>query len=246
MDLVLTRNDVAGRYGGQDWQRVVFSEFDAALTSKSRPFPCVFGVAGFKTDRLRFAFPEPLTPETLAPILRSYLAQARGIGAMTSLVIFARPTPVDTLEAYRDQFWDLLDGLVALDDSPQPEGVSRNLDDPTWEFSFGGEPIFVVCNTPAHVLRQSRRSSSFMITFQPRWVFNGITDSKAPSITRSLDRVRELLSEYDMLAPSPTLGHYGDPANREYQQYFIDDTNETPACPYHQLGKPPLKLVKEG
>ncbi|WP_330647173.1 YqcI/YcgG family protein [Thioclava sp. FTW29] len=246
MDLVFKSSEVTEAFSGQSWEKTVFCEFDTALTSKSRPFPCVFGVAGFKADRLRFAFPDPLTPETLAPILKSYLAQARGIGPMTSLVIFARPGPVQSFDRYREQFWDLLDGLVALDDSPQPDGVSRNLDDPTWEFSFGGEPIFVVCNTPAHVMRQSRRASSFMITFQPRWVFNGITDSDEPGVQRSLKRVRDLLEDYDLIAPSPSLGHYGDPANREYTQYFIDDTNETPACPFHRLGEARLQLVKEG
>jgi hypothetical protein len=36
--------------------------------------------------------------------------------------------------------------------------------------SFAGELIFVVRSTPAHVMRQSRRCSTFTLTFQPRWV----------------------------------------------------------------------------
>lgn len=224
----------------------MFDEFEAALTSKNRPFPCIFGVTGFKADRLRFAFPDPLTPKTLAPILDAYLAQARSIGPMTSLVVFARPGPVMSIDHYRDRFWNLLDELSALDGGEQPEGVSLKLDDPTWEFCFGGEPIFVVCNSPAHVLRQSRRSSGFMITFQPRWVFEGITDTDDVAVLRSLTRVRSLLEAYDAIATAPTLGKYGDPENREYTQYFIGDTNDKPTCPFVSLGEHPEKNYKQG
>ena len=237
MTELLTRRDVARIFPEPCWQRVLFAELEAALTSGSRPFPCVFGVTGFKADRLRFAWLDPMTPETLAPVLRDYLAQARGIGPMTSLVVFTRPGPVLSTEAYRARFWDILDGLARLDDGPQPEGVARNLDDPSWEFSFAGEPIFVVCATPSQVLRQSRRSTGFMITFQPRFVFEGITDSDEPAVLRSLAKVRTLLEDYDAVPPAPFLGTYGAPGNREFAQYFIDDTNEAPVCPFHSLGE---------
>jgi len=236
MPPLLTRQAVSDTFRPPAWERVIFDEFEAALTSRSRPFPCTFGVAGLKADRLRFAFVDPLTPEALAPILRAYLATARDIGPMTSLVVFARPGPVQPTEAYRDRFWALLDGLARLDDGPRPAGVAPELDDPTWEFCFAGEPVFVVCNTPAHVLRQSRRASGFMITFQPRWVFEGITDSDDPAAQRALATVRKLLAAYDAVPPAPVLGSYGAPDNREYAQYFIDDSNTVPACPFHRLG----------
>jgi FPC/CPF motif-containing protein YcgG len=236
MTPLFKHSDIATAVANRGWERVVFAEFESAMTSRSRPFPCVFGVAGFKADRLRFAFVDPLTPEALAPILRAYLAQARTIGPMTSLVIFGRPGPVQQIDAYRDRFWGLLDGLAALDDQPWPAGYCDMLDTPSWEFCFAGEPMFVVCNTPAHVLRQSRRASSFMITFQPRWVFDGITDSDDPAVLRSLARVRDLLADFDAISPAPSLGKFGAPENREFAQYFIDDTNEAPACPFHRLG----------
>lgn len=236
MTALLRRSDLPEAFPGHGWEKVIFAEFESALTSRSRPFPCVFGVSGFKADRLRFAFLDPLTPEALAPVLREYLAAARGIGPMTSLVVFARPGPVQGLEAYRERFWSLLDGLARIDTAPQPADIPTEMDTPGWEFCFAGEPIFVVCNTPAHVLRQSRRATGFMITFQPRWVFEGITDSEEPAVLRSLAKVRELLSDFDAIAPAPFLGKYGAPDNREFAQYFIDDSNATPACPFHHLG----------
>jgi len=238
MTCYLTREEVREAFPNASWQRIVFAEFEATLTSGSRPFPCIFGVTGLKSDMLRYAFIDPLDPASLAPILGHYVANARGIGRMTSLVVFARPGPVQSIEAYRDRFWTLLDGLARLDPSPRPDTVPEDLDSDRWEFCFGGEPIFVVCNSPAHVLRQSRRSTSFMITFQPRWVFEGITDSEEPSVLRALDNVRARLADFDVVEPAPFLGAYGTPGNREYQQYFIGDSNAPPACPFHALGMP--------
>lgn len=234
----LTNDDVVGNFPEPSWQRVVFSEFESTLTSKSRPFPCVFGVTGLKSGQVRYAFPDPLTPETLAPILRDYLENARSFGKMTSLVVFGRPGPVMGMEDYRDRFWSLLAGLETLDESPRPSEICPEMDSASWEFCFHGEPIFVVCNSPAHVLRQSRRSTSFMITLQPRWVFEGLTDSDDPAILRSLRMVRDRLEKFDAIETSPFLGAYGEPDNREFQQYFIDDTNDAPKCPFHHMPRP--------
>lgn len=231
----LTKDDVFSSFQEPSWQRVVFSEFEATLTSKSRPFPCVFGVSGLKAGHVRYAFPDPLTPETLGPLLKDYLDNARGFGPMTSLVVFGRPGPVTPMEDYRDRFWSLLSGLEKLDETPRPSEICPELDSASWEFCFNGEPIFVVCNSPAHVMRQSRRSTSFMITLQPRWVFDGITDSDDPAVQRSLKMVRDRLEKFDAVGTSPLLGAYGDPENREFAQYFLDDTNEAPKCPFHSM-----------
>ncbi len=236
MTKLFTKSEVRESFPNSSWQGVLFAEFEATLTSKSRPFPCVFGVTGQKADQLRYAFLDPLTPETVAPVLKDYLANARDFGRMTSMVIFGRPGPVQAIESYRARFWDILDGLARLDEADRPDGFSEQLDSDRWEFCFAGEPIFVVCNTPAHVLRQSRRSTSFMITFQPRWVFDGITDSDDPAMLRALTEVRRRLADFDALDPAPFLGSFGAEGNREFQQYFLGDTNETPTCPFHALG----------
>lgn len=233
-----SRAETLTSFAPSSWQRVLFDEFEATLLSASRPFPCIFGVNGLKKDHVRVAFPDPLDAETLAPILRHYLLNARSYGRLTSLIIFGRPGPVQEMESYRNRFWSLLDSLESLDISPRPQTIPTQLDSPGWEFCFAGEPIFVVCNTPAHVLRQSRRSTSFMITFQPRWVFDGITDSDDPAVLRSLQKVRERLQAFDAIPNFPYLGRYGERENREYSQYFIDDTNDAPACPFSRLARP--------
>lgn len=236
----LRKADVENHFDRESWEIRIFSEFSAALTSAVRPFPCTFGVKGFERDELRFCFPDPLDARTLGPVLRRYLNEARTFGRFTSLVAFSRPGPVQTLEHYRDRFWSLLDDLAALDDVAWPPDIPRHVDDPLWEFSFNGEPIFVVCNTPAHIIRQSRRASAFMVTFQPRWVFDPIL-SRGSAHGTAITVIRKRLAAYDFIPPSPDLGAYGAPGNFEARQYFLNDENLPEVCPFDTLGDPGRK-----
>jgi FPC/CPF motif-containing protein YcgG len=217
------------------WQKVVFAEFESQMNSEVRPFPCTFGVNGYRLNQLRYLFLDPFDVATLAEGLARYVGEARSFGPNTSLVVFTRPGPVRSLEAYYNQFWTTLDQLARIDDADWPAEIPHSVDHPMWEFCFAGEPIFVVCNTPAHVSRQSRRSSSFMMTFQPRWVFDKILGSERAAEI-SFSKVRKRLIPYDSVAPSPHLGRYGNPEGREFRQYFLLDDNETKmTCPFHRL-----------
>lgn len=229
-----SRLQISEFFSPGSWEGVLFSEFTASLTSEARPFPCIFGVNGFKADQLRFAFCDPFNAESISLILDDYIIKARSYGPNTSLVLFARPGPVMSLDRYRRRFWQILRELSRLDRIPWPESIPESINHPKWEFCFAGEPIFVVCNTPAHVQRQSRRSTSFMMTFQPRWVFEKILGTeKAHAI--STGKVRERLKHFDLIEASPELGRYGDPKNREFAQYFLGDDNGRTVCPFHAL-----------
>lgn len=229
--------DVDEHYPEQSWQRMVFADLKSTLTSSTRPFPCVFGTSALKSRQLRVAFVDPLTPDRLGPILRDYLLHAKEYGRMTSLVVFARPGPVRDMASYEQQLWTLLDDMERADTTPRPRDIPMEIDHPNWEFCFAGEPIFVSCATPAHVLRPSRRAATFMAVFQPRWIFKGIMDSGEPAVQRSLQNVRDRIRAYDAVPVFPFLGSYGDPNAREYLQYFIYDTNARPSCPFQKLGQ---------
>lgn len=226
--------EIDGEFQSGSWQRKIYAELDAALCSEARPFPCVYGVAGHQAGQLRYAFEERMTPARVAATLEAYLSKARSFGPNTSLVYFEAPTPIDTIEAYHRRFWTLLRDVARGDRQPWPDDIPAETDASLWEFCFAGEPVFVVCTTPAHVNRQSRRSSAFMLTFQPRWVFDRILGTEKAA-TRSFSVVRARLEKYDFLPPSPTLGKYGAEGVREADQYFIDDRNGALACPFHKL-----------
>ncbi|MED4287108.1 YqcI/YcgG family protein [Priestia megaterium] len=223
-----------------DWKKKAFVNFTEDLTGKNPKFPCIFGTSGYQKNELRFDFFQRIDIESiklLGQSLIEYLKIAKKLGSYTSFVAFFNIETNKDVEEYEKDFWQVLNMLHRIDESPWPEDISKDTNNPQWEFSFGGEPIFVVCNTPAHKLRKSRSASTFMITFQPRWVFDEI-GLLTPKGEKSKKVVRELLKKYDDISEYPYLGSYGDPENKEWLQYFISETNEVSnieKCPFYQM-----------
>ncbi len=235
--LYLRKNEVGSNFAVSSVAKRDVLRIRGADEQRSAAFPCVFGVAGYRQDQLRYLFLDPLDVETLGEQLAQFVAECRGYGPNTSLIVFTRPRPVQTLDAYYRKFWLLLDQLARVDKSPWPAEIPEQVDHPMWEFSFAGEPIFVVCSTPAHVMRQSRRASTFMLTFQPRWVFEKILGTEKAA-NAAFAEVRKRLIPYDGTGPSPLLGRYGDHDGREYQQYFLhDENNHAAGCPFAKLAQ---------
>lgn len=74
--LFLRRCEVASKYAVSSWQSVLFSEFEAQMSSEARPFPCVFGVAGHRQDQLRYLFLDPYDIEVLGEQLAQYVSES--------------------------------------------------------------------------------------------------------------------------------------------------------------------------
>ncbi|ADP82525.1 YqcI/YcgG family protein [Pseudofrankia inefficax] len=212
------------------------------LRSDAEPFPCVFAVAAANSGGLRFGFVDDLDDErtwsVLPDILASYLATYQSISRNTSLVVFfgsgngTAGQESDDVLGYERRFWSLLRYLHDSDGEPWPSDIPTDTDDPAWEFSFRGSPIFVVCNTPAHRRLRSRSNPVFNITFQPRWVFEGLAPT-TPRGAAARKVIRERLRRMDEVDSTPLLGSYGDPANREWKQYFLrDDATVAEKCPF--------------
>ncbi|WP_024806313.1 YqcI/YcgG family protein [Nocardia sp. BMG51109] len=220
------------------WGPDVIGDLTATLTGREDPFPCTFAVSAVRKSSLRFGFvgdvDDARTWSALPGILTEYLRGYRRIDRETSLVVFFGPQrPVADLGAYRRRFWDVLRFLHDRDTAPWPGEIPRDTENPAWEFSFGGTPLFVVCNTPAHLARRSRYSPVFMISFQPRWVFEEIgADTPRGATARRV--IRQRLRAFDNLEPASALGGYGDPGNREWRQYFLSDAvdDAEPVCPF--------------
>ncbi|MEV0055392.1 YqcI/YcgG family protein [Saccharopolyspora shandongensis] len=234
-------SDVETEWAGQvyrevpSWGENSLREFHRTVRSADAPFPCTFGVSAAKRGMLRFGFVEDLADERtwgpLVGILAEYLSEYREIGRETSLVVYFRPESAErSLANYRERFWALLQYLHEHDPKPWPGEIPTDSDDPMWEFSFAGTPIFVVCNTPAHTERRSRHSGGFLVTFQPRWVFEelAVGTAKGDAARRV---IRERLRRYDGMEPAGSLGAYGDPENREWLQYFLPDSDAESDAP---------------
>jgi uncharacterized protein len=221
------------------WGAAALDRFRRELHSGRAPFPCTFAVAAFRRRHLRFAFIESATDETswspLPGLLHEYVTTADSIAPITSFVVFFRLAGGRCeIASYEARFWAILQYLHAHDPAPWPVDLPRDTEDPHWEFAFAGEPIFVVCNTPAHLRRRSRWSAELVVTFQPRSVFEGLEaqTQRGDSARRT---IRKRLLHYDApLTPSPALGGYGLTGNREWKQYFLaetDDDRDGARCP---------------
>ncbi|KIV76790.1 hypothetical protein SZ39_0489 [Bacillus mycoides] len=140
-----------------------------------------------------------------------------------------------SIEYYRDYFWKVLQYLHEQDNQLWPKQIPKNPDHHLWEFSFGGEPIFVFGNAPAYKQRKTRHlGNSLVIGFQPRTIFDGLEGDR-PKGSYSRQMVRERVEKWDQLPKHPNISHYGDPNHREWKQYFIGDDIEPikGKCPFH-------------
>lgn len=242
LDVQTLSNCTLGRL--PSWGASNAKDLIQALTSTETPFPCTFAVTAAKKNSLRFGFIESLhevnTWWPLVDILSDYLKIYKEISRVTSLVVFFSPrAELLSLPEYYQKFWEILQFLRDNDPEAWPSSITPQIDDKWWEFSFGGVPIFVVCSTPAHEHRKSRSSPIFMITFQPRWVFEGL-EADSPRGVTARRLIRRRLRAYDDVEPSPELGAYGDQSKREWKQYFLLDNNEDqlPRCPFRHWKTP--------
>ncbi|MER7849649.1 YqcI/YcgG family protein [Kitasatospora sp. NPDC096077] len=227
-----------------EWGPPVARGLLETLLAADRPFPCTFAVSAAKKQALRFGYLESVHDDgtwgPLVDILLDYLDCYRELGKDTSLVVLFRPDDrLLSLDAYFERFWSVLQFLHEKDAQPWPAEVPADPESLWWEFSFAGTQIFVVCNTPAHVTRHSRHAPGFMITFQPRWVFEGL-EPDTPRGARARSVIRNRIRRFDGIEPAPELGNHGEEGNREWRQYFLPDTpgGTVPSCPFRARHEP--------
>ncbi|WP_281883494.1 YqcI/YcgG family protein [Paenibacillus sp. YYML68] len=229
----------------ESWQAEAFTRFANTIADPEDTYPCIPGRHGFLSDHLRFGFVgHPTSEETskqVAQLLQQYGRCSRSTGKYASLVIFcntsADPEGAYTVEEYESMFWRLLSEVTQHDPQEWPGAISDNPTDASWEFCHDGEPYFTFCATPAHEQRRSRQFPSFMLAFQPRWVFAEIND--ATTFGRRMKAlIRKRLLGYDRIDVHPALKWYGQEGNLEWKQYFLRDDNSSPSkCPFTRMKK---------
>jgi uncharacterized protein len=213
-----------------DWKATRYRAFHETMTDDEAPYPCYFAVEAEEEGLFRYAFPgspdDPDARERLARALEAYLAGYESIGDLTSLVVLFEPPGDQPPEAYKRQFWDVLEWLGENDPEPWPETVPTDSDHPKWRYCFAGEPLFLVARAPFYEARRSRHTAHGLeITIQPAGVFEGLSGMSDDG-QRARSTIRNRLREYDDVSRHPDSGDYSDPRRREWKQYMLPETNE--------------------
>jgi hypothetical protein len=224
------------------WVAAHWRSFRTGLTGThgGSPFPCYFGAESVANgEPLYTAVPSMTDRDALLDLGRTlldYLAVRGEHGDRASLVAFFRPPRRELSEAdYHELLWNLLQFLHVHDPEPWPADIPTEPDDPYWEFSFGGEPMFPTCRAPFYDDRRSRYCPvGLEITFQPRALFEslGVTaDTDAGQQARAV--IGDRLEAYDGVCPHADLGDWGVEDDREWPQYLLSrDAAQAPeTCP---------------
>lgn len=238
----LFKNEPSHRHQLQLWEKHALDTFEAKMTNKNRPFPCIPATQGFSLNHLRYGFVgdprENTSINQFADLLSEYTTLSQQFGKFTSLIVFFE-TPGDLLETYNVEqyellFWKQLNGLSAIDQIDWPNHIPSDPHHPFWEFCFNGEQYFMYCATPAHHNRQSRHFDYFMLAITPRWVLEELNKNEA--IAKKIrTQVRQRLENYDTIPAHPNLNTYGKSDNYEWKQYFLHEDDSTLSkCPFHK------------
>jgi FPC/CPF motif-containing protein YcgG len=197
-------------------------------------YPCFFGTQAEKRGEMFYSYVTgrdwSMLPATMRTFARlSALPQYQ----KNNIAIFFEPDREPRgHDAYREDFWRILQGLHDVD--PDPAADSQpDPDHADWEFSFAGVQMFVVCACPSFRVRHSRNLGPGMVLlFQPRSVFIDKVTNRVIGL-QARTEVRRRLERWDDIGAHPDLGFYGDPDNREWKQYFLPDDNTAASrCPF--------------
>lgn len=233
-----------------DWVGAHWTTFQNGLLGERNgtPFPCFFGAESIENgDPLYTAVPSLTDKDALLELGRTlleYLDTYQDHSDRASLVTFFKPPARELSEAeYHETLWHILQFLHVHDPEPWPEDIPTDPDDPYWEFSFGGEPMFPTCRAPFYETRKSRYSPAGLeITFQPRGLFEnlGVTaDTDAGEHAREI--IQDRLEDYDGVCPHADLGDWGVEGDREWPQYMLsaDEQQAPKECPMNSTRQHP-------
>ncbi|WP_084960752.1 YqcI/YcgG family protein [Thermoactinospora rubra] len=219
---------------GPAWLREALDHFRRDLLDPG--YPCTFGRHALRAGDMHMTWVDRDDLSTLPGDLAAFVDKAATEPERRQpLIVFVEPPARPVTARHHDRrFWEILQYLHRHDDRPWPDDVPADPKDPGWQFCFHGTSLFVFALTPANRLRRSRRHRTCLVlSFQPRWVFDGIgVGTPAGNVTRR--RIRERLDRWDMIGRHPSMGELDEMSDDEWRQYFITDDNTDlhDSCPF--------------
>lgn len=233
----LILGDTVGQALTPPWLDAAYREFRRNVTDPD--YPCYFGTRAELAGHLYYTYADDAACTRLPVSVLKFLDLKRASPHFdTNLAIFLAPeSQARSHDDYRDRLWRLLQHLHDHDPMAWPATFASEPGDVLWEFAFGGEQFFVFCASPSYRRRRSRNLGDCQVLMmQPRSSFTVVERSANGAAARA--RVRERIAQWDDVGAHPDLGTFGDPASREWKQYFLPDdmTRTTGRCPFRHRG----------
>lgn len=222
--------------GGVDLPAWLPARYETLRSQVMHPdYPCFFGTIAERRGEMFYSFVNGRDERQLAATMTTFsrLASRPEFRRNNIAIFYESDAEPLTHDAYHDRFWATLQHLHDVDPDPAADDQPPPSDE-TWEFSFGGIQMFVVCACPSFARRHSRNLGPGMVLlFQPRAVFVDTITNKVIG-RQARNQVRERLRKWDDVPPHPDLGFYGDAGNLEWKQYFLADASQPAAdqCPF--------------
>jgi uncharacterized protein len=223
-----------GMRSEEEWRHAAYQQYKEKLSAPE--YPCFFGQTAEAREEMLYTFVRQGEVEDFLINVRRFVSLLGNTGyERSSLSAFFEPDIF--LEQHTEfvaRFWKTLQYLHDHDSRV----AIRSVEDPLWEFCFGGCEMFVVGCSPTYQVRRSRNLGPGMVLiFQPRHLFIDPATSEpiAPAVRH---RIHRRMQAYDGIPVHPDIGFYGDTANREWKQYALPDDNapELGICPFHSKG----------
>lgn len=214
-----------------EWVQEAYRGLREMLLDPRDPFPCYFGTIAERLGTLRYTYLEE--EEVGDPIgfrdsMLAFLKEIPSVSGRSALIVFVgEKTHGNALDTYETIFWNLMQYLHDHDPQPWPAHIPTDPDDPGWEFCFAGVTWFFTGHAPAYQRRKSRSADGgLMLIIQTRDNLQGIVGTGlVPESVRR--RIRTSVNTYDAIPVSPELQIYGEPATREWKQYWLLDSNNS-------------------
>lgn len=133
---LLTKEDFTSGTDLPEWLLAEYRNFHKTVTDKT--FPCYFGMSGELKGELRYAYITQDDWSNLPAAVESFLALFNDPKHKRhGLFVFVEPFKEEgSLEAYRQQFWDILQYLHDEDEMEWPKEAPRDPDHYLWDFTF--------------------------------------------------------------------------------------------------------------
>lgn len=216
------------------YRESIAEEFTRLVSDPS--YPCLGARSALRRSGCRVSVLGPMNdPETTATLARELADFAREqseSGDFRAYVaLFAEPAH-DSEDAFEHALWSQLSALSAIDPSDAwAEGVSADVDDPHFAFSFDDTAYFVIGLHPASS-RLARRLPWPALVFNPHAQFERLRAEQRFDGLRHAIRTREIALQGSI---NPNLADRGE--RSEAAQYSGRATDTAWRCPFHKDGQ---------